>query len=97
MSTNKPKRNPADVAVKLASNAIKRGQSGKALRILTGNGAAPHTNEQLKRTDDLFPRPLRFVTYTPTADVLTLDPLCISKKFTNLVSSDEPESLGAAL
>ncbi len=48
VSTTKPNRNPTDVTVKLASNYIKRGQSGKALLILTGNGAAPHTNEQLK-------------------------------------------------
>jgi hypothetical protein len=88
----KPNRNPADVATKLASEAVKRGQSGKTLRILTGNGAAPHTNDQLNRTADLFPRPASFVTYTPTDDLLSLDPLFISKKFASLVSSVEPES-----
>ena len=92
LASTKPKSNPADVATKLASEAIKRGQTGKALRILTGNGTAPHTNEQLIRSADLFPRPLKFVTYTPTGDVLTLDPLFISKKFAKLVSSTEPES-----
>ena len=88
----KPNRSPADISTKLASEAVKRGQSGKALRILTGNGAAPHTNDQLKRTADLFPRPGSFTTYTPTDDLLTLDPLFISKKFASLVSSIEPES-----
>ena len=92
LASAKPKSDPADVATKLASEAIKRGQTGKALRILTGNGTAPHTNEQLIRSADLFPRPLKFVTYTPTGDVLTLDPLFISKKFAKLVSSTEPES-----
>ena len=71
---------------KLASEAIKRGQTEKPLRILTRNGTAPHTNEHLIRTADLFPRPEKFVTYT-TDDVLTLDPLFISKKFAKLVSS----------
>ena len=88
----KPKRSPSDEAAKLASEAIKRGQNGKALRILTGNGAAPHTNEQLVRTADLFPRPEKFVTYTPTDDMLTLDPLFIGKSFSRLISSVEPES-----
>ena len=71
------------MATKLASEAIKRGQTEKALRILTRNGTAPHTNEHLIRTADLFPRPEKFVTYTPTDDVLTLDPFFISKKFAN--------------
>jgi hypothetical protein len=89
---SKPKSNPADAAAKVASEAIKRGQTSKALRILTGNGVAPHTNEQLVRTADLFPRPKKFVTYIPTDDVLTMDPLFIGKKFSKLVSSAEPES-----
>jgi hypothetical protein len=92
LTSSKPFSNPADLATKLASEAIKRGQSGKALRILTGNGTAPHTKAQLLRTKALFPRPEKFVTYTPTEDVLTLDPLFISKKFAKLVSSTEPES-----
>lgn len=35
---------------------------------------------------------MSFVTYTPTDDLLSLDPLFISKKFASLVSSVEPES-----
>ena len=88
--TNKPKLNSDDVAVKLASDAINRGESGKALRILTGNGAAPHTNEQLQRTSDLFPTPQRVVTYIPTEDLVPIDPLGITKMFRQLVSSSEP-------
>ena len=87
---DKPKRNSEDVAVKLASDAVSRGESGKALRILTGNGAAPHTEEQLVRTSALFPLPLRVVTYTPTEDVVLIDPLGITKMFRQLVSSPEP-------
>ena len=87
---NKPNRNPVDVAVKLASEAIMRGDSGKALRILTGNGAAPQTYEQLQRTSDLFPGPRKFVDYTPTEDVLIVDGLGISKMFRQLISSPAP-------
>ena len=89
---DKPKRNPDDIAVKLASDAVSRGESGKALRILTGNGAAPHTEEQLLRTSSLFPLPVRVVTYTPTDDVVLIDPLGITKMFRQLVSSPEPAS-----
>ena len=78
---DKPNHNSLDVAVKLASDAIKRGDSGKALRILTGNGAAPQTYEQLQRTSNLFPGPRKFVDYTPTEDVLTIDGLGIIKMF----------------
>ena len=78
--------------MKLASDAINRGESGKALRILTGNGAAPHTNEQLQRTSDLFPTPQRVVTYIPTEDLVPIDPLGITKMFRQLVSSPEPAS-----
>ena len=87
---NKPIRNPIDVAVKLASEAILRGDSGKALRLLTGNGAAPQTHEQLQRTSDLFPEPRKFVDFIPTEDVLTVDGLGISKMFRQLVSSLAP-------
>ena len=87
---DKPKRKPEDVEVKLASDAVNRGESGKALRILTGNGAAPHTYEQLVRTSELFPYPKRAVTYTPSDDVVTMDPLGITKMFRQLVSSPEP-------
>ena len=80
------------MSIKSASEAIKRGQSGKALRILTGTGAARHTTEQLLRTAALFPKPKKPVVYVPTDDKLTLDPLFIFKKFVSLISSAEPES-----
>ena len=76
--------------MKLASEAINRGESGKALRILTDNGSAPYTNEQLQRTSDLFPTPQRVVTYIPTEDLVPIDPLGITKMFRQLVSSSEP-------
>jgi hypothetical protein len=48
-STEKPSET-SDATTKAAADAIKRGQPSKALRILTGTGAAPHTLAQLVRT-----------------------------------------------
>ena len=90
--SDKKVRNPTLVSVKLASEAIKRGQSGKALRILTGTGVAPHTSEQLARTAELFPEPKKPVFYIPTDETLALHPSFFLKKFSKLVSAVEPES-----
>ena len=84
--------NPTLVSLKLASDAIKRGQSGKALRILTGTGSAPHTSEQLARTAELFPEPKKPVFFITTDDLLPSSPSFFLKKFSKLVSAAEPES-----
>jgi len=78
--------------IKAASKAVKRGQSGKALRILTGTGTAPHTVEQLQRTTDLFPLPHDPVHFDPSDDLVNGSPAFLKKKFTSLVSAVEPES-----
>jgi hypothetical protein len=91
MAPAKPKSTTNTSAV-LASEAIKRGQSSKALRILTGTGAAPHTPEQLVRTAAMFPEPRKRVTFVQSEAKLTLNPSFLYKKFAKLVTADEPES-----
>ena len=91
MAPAKPKPTTNTSAV-LASEAIKRGQSSKALRILTGTGAAPHTPEQLVRTAAMFPEPRKRVTFVQSEAKLTLNPSFLYKKFAKLVTADEPES-----
>ena len=85
-------RNPYDATVKAAAEAVKKGQASKALRILTGTGAAPHTPEQLERTSDMFPGPKKHVLFTPSFGSLTINMVTIDKEFNRLVSSAEPES-----
>jgi hypothetical protein len=84
--------NSTDDTVRAASQAIKRGQMGKALKILTGTGTAPHTPEQIDRTTAMFPPLLEPIKYIPTPDKLTLDPLSLKKQFQKLVSATEPET-----
>lgn len=91
-SSQVQENNSTFLSIKAASDAIKRGQSGKALRILTGAGSAPHTLDQLERTARLFPLPRQPVEYVPTNESPTLDPAFLRKKFTSLIAALEPES-----
>ena len=91
---DKDDQNPHATTIKAAAEAVKKGQASKALRILTGTGAAPHTPEQLERTSEMFPAPKRHVTYVPSQSPskLTIDMVTINKEFNRLVSSTEPDS-----
>ena len=89
---SKNDQNPHDATVKAAAEAIKKGQASKALRILTGTGAAPHTQEQLERTSEMFPGPKKRVLFNPSLNDLTINRVTIDKEFNRLVSSTEPES-----
>ena len=77
-----------------AAKSIAKGQTSKALRILTGPGAAPHTDEQLLRTSALFPdrtKPVLAFHHYKTKD-LTMDQNFILKKINKMVAASEPDS-----
>ena len=70
---------------------LKNGHVSKAFAILTGNGAAQHTTDQLDRTELMFPppsRPLRFLPSDITLD--HRDPSSITSQFTKLLLSEDP-------
>ena len=70
---------------------LKNGHVSKAFAILTGNGVAEHTSDQLLRTESLFPTPLLPPSFTPTTEVLDhRDSSAISAQFTKFLLSEDP-------
>ena len=94
-SKPKPLSENIDTAnVIAAAKSIAKGQTSKALKILTGPGAAPHTDDQLLRTSALFPdrtTPVFAFHQWNTKD-LTMDQNFILKKINKMIAASEPDS-----
>ena len=70
---------------------LKNGHVSKAFSILTGNGVAEHTTDQLDRTERLFPAALNPPSFVQTPDVLNhFDSSSISSQFTKFLLSEDP-------